>query len=172
MGWIGCVSGENTAAGYRRVGGTRMWGPYGNAGGVVQGWINNQSSHWQRFDQQVQMYGPPRAVWIQICVFSPGATIDEVRRVVENTRSRAPDAYLYISGLPLYSAGHMCSLWGPDGPELTDALALQMAMEDPDVHYTGRLGPLGPEDLADECHPNPAGEEELGWQVRLIWGQP
>lgn len=41
MGWIGCSMGENTAAGYRRIGGTRMWGAYGNGGAVAQNWTNN-----------------------------------------------------------------------------------------------------------------------------------
>jgi hypothetical protein len=173
MGWIGCSLGENTANGYRRMGGTRMWGAYGNGGGVVQQWTSSNSSAWQRFDQQVQTYGIPKAVWMQICIFSVGATMEEIRTLVRNTRSHAPGAYLYITGLPFYHDGNVCPLWGPDGPEFTDELAQQMAAEDPNVHYVGPLGPLDAGEYeSDLCHANVMGEDKLGTQGRVIWGQP
>jgi hypothetical protein len=173
MVWIGCSMAENVALGYRRIGGTRMWAAYGNGGAVVQSWTSNNSSSWQRFDRQVDMYGEPEAVWIMICIFTSGATIQEIRQLVANTRSHAPGAYIYITGQPLYDQGHVCTLSGPGGPESTDRLAQQMAMEDPDVHYAGPIGPLNPgEYTSDSCHATSTGEDKLGRQVKAIWGQP
>jgi hypothetical protein len=173
MGWIGCSMGENVAVGYRRIGGTRMWGGYGNGGAVVQSWTSNNSAGWQRFDRQKQMYGNPQAVWMMICVFTSGATIQEIRQMVANAKSHAPGAYLYISGQPVYHQGHVCTLAGDGGPETTDRQAQQIAMEDPDVHYVGPLGPLNAgEYTSDSCHANATGEDKLGRQVKAIWGQP
>ncbi len=171
MGWIGCSMGENVARGYTRAGGTRMWGDYGNGGAVVQNWTTNNSSNWQGFDRQSSMYGKPVAIWIMICIFSTGATMDEVRTMVNNAKTHAADgAYIYITGQPLYTDGHVCTLAGNGGPELTDMQAQQMAMEDPQVHYAGVLGPLAQgEYQSDSCHANNAGEDKLGKQVLAIW---
>jgi hypothetical protein len=176
MGYIGCYSADSTAEGYRRIGGNRMWGPYDVAGGVVQAWTTASSSHWQQFENQVQLFGPPVAVWIQICIFTSGATIDEVRQMVRAARAHAPNAFLYVTGQPDYEAGHVCSLVGPGGPALTDSLAKQIAEEDPDVHYAGTLGPLYygdyNSDPDDGCQATTEGEDKLGTQAKAIWGQP
>ena len=104
---------------------------------------------------------------------SAGATLEEIRSLVRNTRSHASGAYIYITGLPFYDEGNVCPLWGPDGPQFTDELAQQMAAEDPNVHYVGPLGPLeAGEYESDLCHANVMGEDKLGMQVRAIWGQP
>jgi len=177
MGWIGCSMGENVATGYKRIGGTRMWGPYGNGGAVVQSWTNNNGADWGRFDNQVSMYGMPKAVWIMICIFPTGATIEEIRQLVANTRDHAPGAYIYITGQPLYVEGATCSLAGGEGgPESTDELAKEMAAEDPDVHYAGTFGPLGPGTVLSSdstgCHAGPEGEDLLGEQAKEKFGQP
>lgn len=177
MGWIGCSMGENVATGYKRIGGTRMWGPYGNGGAVVQSWTNSNGADWGRFDNQVAMHGMPEAVWIMICIFPSGATIQEIRQLVANTREHAPGAYIYITGQPLYVEGATCSLAGGEGgPESTDELAQQMAAEDLEVHYAGTFGPLGPGTvLASDstgCHASSEGEDLLGEQAKMKFGQP
>lgn len=167
--------GENTAAGYRRIGGTRMWGGYGNGGAVVQQWTSNTSAAWQRFDRQAeQSGGKPVAVWIMICIFAQaGATIQEVQALVNNARSHAAEgATIYITGQPLYWQGHVCQLAGSDGPESTDRLAQQMAELDPTVIYAGQLRLSQGEVANDTCHANTAGEDALGRQAKEIWGQP
>lgn len=177
MGWIGCSMGENVANGYRTIGGTRMWGGYGNGGAVVQSWTNSNGAEWGRFDDQVAMHGMPEAVWIMICIFPTGATIEEIRQLVANTREHAPGAYIYITGQPLYVEGATCTLaGGAGGPESTDELAKQMAAEDPDVHYAGTFGPLGPGTVqasdSTGCHASAEGEELLGQQAKEKFGQP
>jgi hypothetical protein len=174
MGWIGCSMGENTASGYRAIGGTRMWGPYGNGGAVVGDWLDPGSQGWDRFDNQVAQHGSPAAVWIMLCIFalSP-VTIEQARTLVDNARMHAPGAYIYITGQPTYEPGHVCTLAGDGGPELTDSVAQQVAAEDPDVHYPGELGPLSAGEWTnDSCHANSEGEQTLGTEVKGWWGQP
>ena len=174
MGWIGCSMGENTVAGYRRIGGTRMWGGYGNGGAVVQQWTSNNSAAWQRFDQQADQYGKPVAVWIMICIFAQaGATAQEVNSMIENARSHsAPGATIYLTGQPLYFQGHTCSLAGTGGPESTDQLAQQVAAQHDDVIYPGSFILQDGEIANDTCHANTQGEDSLGEQARAFWGQP
>jgi hypothetical protein len=171
MGWIGCSMGENVAIGYRRIGGTRMWGSNGNGGAVVQQWTDNNSAAWQRFDRK-KGNTTLSAVWIMICIFPSGATDAEVDALVRNARSHAPGAFIYITGQPLYRAGYTCTLAGPGGPEDTDELAQRAADRHEDVHYAGVLGPLNDDERSDVCHANATGEDKMGRQVRAIWGQP
>lgn len=172
MGFIGCSMAENVAQGYRAQGGTRMWGPYGTGGAVVQAWTDTNSSAWQQFDQQANMFGEPTAVWVQICIFAQnGATYNEVTQLIANAREHAAaDATIYISGQPFYDPGETCFLAGPDGPQLTDNLARQAA-DDPaqDVIYPGSFI-LHSNEVSDGCHANPAGQASLGTQALAFWG--
>jgi hypothetical protein len=165
---------ENTASGYRDVGGQRMWAPYGTGGDVVQNWTNTNSEAWDKFDEEVATYGRPSAVWVQICIFSfNGVTYDEVKSMVANAREHAaPDATIYITGQPLYESGWTCDLAGSGGPELTDEMALKAGEdEDLDVIYAGTFGPLGSATTSDSCHANSAGEGLLGEQAVEYFGQ-
>jgi len=171
MGFIGCSMAENVAQGYVADGGTRMWGPYGTGGLVVQSWTDPNSSAWQKFDQQASLYGKPTAVWVQICIFaSQGATYDEVKRLIANARQHAAvGATIYITGQPLYEPGHTCSLAGADGPQLTDNLAKQAAADaSQNVSYPGQFHLLNSE-VADGCHANTAGQAALGRQALAFW---
>jgi hypothetical protein len=172
MGFIGCSMAENTAQGYVADGGTRMWGPYGTGGLVVQSWTDPNSSAWQLFDQQVAKFGKPTAVWVQVCVFTQGATISEVDQMIANARLHAaPGATIFITGQPQYDPGHVCSLAGPNGPQLTDSLA-QQAAADPAQHviYSGQFHLANSEVLSDTCHANTAGQASLGRTALSFWG--
>lgn len=172
MGFIGCSMAENTAQGYVADGGTRMWGPYGTGGLVVQSWTDPNSSAWQKFDQQVSMFGKPTAVWVQVCVFTNGATYDEVKQMIANARLHAaPGATIIITGQPQYDPGHVCPLSGAGGPPLTDSLAKQ-AGADPtqNVTYAGQFHLTNSEVVSDGCHANTAGQADLGRQALAFWG--
>lgn len=172
MGFIGCSMAENVAQGYVAVGGTRMWGPYGTGGLVVQSWTNPNSSAWQKFDQQANRFGKPSAVWVQICIFARnGATYDEVKKLIANARLHAAaGAAIFISGQPLYDAGQTCSLAGANGPSLTDNLARQAASDPTQkVTYAGAFR-LKSNEVADGCHANAAGQQSLGRQALSFWG--
>ena len=171
MGFIGCSMAENVSQGYVAVGGKRMWGPYGTGGLVVQSWTDPNSSAWQKFDQQASKYGRPSAVWVQVCIFTQGATYDEVKKLVANARQHAAaGAKIYITGQPLYDTGHTCSLAGANGPALTDSLARQAAADaTQNVAYPGAFRLHNGED-ADGCHANTAGRQSLGHQAVGFWG--
>jgi hypothetical protein len=173
MGFIGCSMAENVAQGYVAVGGTRMWGPYGTGGAVVQSWTDPNSPSWQQFDQQAAQHGgAPTAVWVQICIFAQaGATYEEVTQMIANARQHAaPDAEIYITGQPLYDDGNVCFLAGEGGPELTESLAQQAADDaSQNVTYPGAFH-LGSGEVADGCHANTAGQESLGRQAMEFWG--
>jgi len=172
MGFIGCSMAENVAQGYVADGGTRMWGPYGTGGLVVQSWTDPNSAAWQKFDQQAASFGKPTAVWVQICIFAnPGATYDEVKRLIANARQHAaPGATIYITGQPLYDAGQTCSLAGANGPQLTDNLAKQAAADTTqNVRYPGQFH-LHNGEVADGCHANATGQASLGRQALAYWG--
>jgi Cellulose binding domain len=172
MGFIGCSMAENVAQGYVAQGGTRMWGPYGTGGLVVQAWTNTNSSAWQRFDQQANMFGRPTAVWVQICIFAQaGATYNEVTQMIANARQHAAaGATIFITGQPFYDPGQSCFLAGPNGPQLTDSLA-QQAGNDPaqNVTYSGSFI-LHSNEVSDGCHANSAGQASLGQQALAFWG--
>ncbi|KAJ0299014.1 hypothetical protein Brms1b_013253 [Colletotrichum noveboracense] len=177
MSFIGCSMAENVAQGYIAVGGTRMWGPYGTGGAVVQSWTDTNSTSWQSFDRQsfdrqAAQNGNPSAVWVQICIFSQnGATYDEVKKLIANARQHAaPGAEIFITGQPLYDAGQTCFLAGQGGPELTDNLA-KRASEDTslNVKYGGTFR-LHNGEVADGCHANTAGQQSLGRQAIGFWG--
>jgi hypothetical protein len=172
MGYIGCSMAENVADGYRAVGGTRMWGGYGTGGWVVQNWTDASSTSWQAFDRQASTYGKPTAVWVQICIFAnQGATYDEVKLLIANTRQHAATgATIYITGQPLYDAGHTCNLAGSGGPELTDSLAQQAGNDaSENVICPGAFHLHNGEDQ-DGCHANTTGQQALGQQALAFWG--
>ena len=171
MGFIGCSMAENVAQGYVAVGGQRMWGPYGTGGMVVQSWTDTNSASWKLFDQQAAKYGKPTAVWVQICIFTQGATYDEVKKLIANTRQHAAsNATVYITGQPLYDAGQSCFLAGVNGPQNTDALAQQAAKDAAlNVVYPGAFR-LKTGEVQDGCHANTNGQKSLGQQAVAFWG--
>ncbi|KAF2250725.1 hypothetical protein BU26DRAFT_269121 [Trematosphaeria pertusa] len=171
MGFIGCSMAENVAQGYVAVGGQRMWGPYGTGGMVVQSWTDTNSASWKLFDQQSAKYGKPTAVWVQICIFTQGATYDEVKKLIANTRQHAAsNATVYITGQPLYDAGQTCFLAGANGPQNTDALAQQAAKDTAqNVVYPGAFR-LKTGEVQDGCHANTNGQKSLGQQAIAFWG--
>lgn len=161
---------ENVAQGYVAVGGKRMWGPYGTGGMVVQSWTDTNSSSWRLFDQQASKNGKPTAVWVQICIFTSGATYDEVKKLIANAHEHAaPGAKIYITGQPLYDAGHTCTLAGAGGPESTDSLAQKAAADSTqNVVYPGAFH-LKNSEVADGCHANKTGQTSLGNQAVAFW---
>ncbi len=173
MGFCGCSMAENVAQGYQAVGGRRMWPPYGTGGMVVQSWTNPSSSSWQLFDQQAAKYGKPNTMWVQVCIFSNGATYDEVKQMIAAAKQHcAPGATVYITGQPLYPEGNVCSLaGGADGPASTDRLAQQAANDATQNVIYGGTFTLKNSEVADGCHANTAGQTALGNQAVSKWGK-
>ncbi len=166
LGYLGCSMSVNVAEGYEMQGGERLWPPIGQYNGqVVQNWANNGDAVWSAFDNAVNQYGEPEAVWVMLCIFNNMVTLDEAKQIVGNVRSRVPNATIYITGQPLYDDPNSCFLAGNGGPDLTDSVA-QQAAADPSLNvvYPGSLGPLGSDQNTDGCHANDNGRLELGQQ--------
>lgn len=173
MGFIGCSMAENVAQGYVAVGGSHMWGPYGTGAMVVQSWTGVNSASWQLFDRQVAKFGKPTQVWVQICIFSnPGATFDEVKKLIGNARTHAaPGAQIFITGQPIYPDNPAsCFLAGATGPQMTEDLAKKAAADASlNVTYPGPFKLMKGE-VQDGCHANTAGQRSLGTQAKAFFG--
>jgi hypothetical protein len=135
-------------------------------------WVNPDSASWGAFDAQVQRFGTPTAVWIQLCPYPTLATAEEVRTIIANTHEHAPGATVYITGIPFYEESPVCRLFVADAPAVVDALAQEAAADASNaVTYPGTFGPLPDEMVAgDACHPNAAGADFLGEQALGYWG--
>jgi hypothetical protein len=179
MAYIGCSMGQNVADGYKRVGGTRMWGGYGTGGQVVQSWVESGSA-WSLFDTKLSQVGGKdhiTAIWIQICIFSSRATDAEIKSMIAAARAKLnPGVQIYITGQPLYEAGHECTLAGTGGAQWTDDKARQFAADtsvNQNMVYPGafHLDSTKGEVMSDTCHAtSPMGENVLGQQALAFWG--
>ena len=177
MGFMGCSMSVNVATGYQRDGGMRMWPPVAAYGGqVVQNWTPNSGGPWSAFDSNATMYGKPTDIWMMICIFgSQGVTDAEVQTMIKNARSHStPNTKIYVTGQPLYEAGHTCTLAGTGGAELTDTRA--KAANDPanGVYYAGtfNLDSTMGQVSSDSCHASsPTGENVLGNQFIAKFGK-
>jgi hypothetical protein len=109
-----------------------------------------------------------------ICIFAAaGASDAEVNAMIDLARQHsAPGVHIYLTGQPVYTNGHVCSLAGSGGPEMTDNLAQEVAADHDDVDYPGQLVLTPSEVTGDSCHANGQGEISLGQQAKAYWGQP
>jgi hypothetical protein len=95
-----------------------------------------------------------------------------VKRRIANARLHAAaGATIFITGQPQYEAGHVCSLAGANGPQLTDSLSRQAGSDaTQNVTYPGQFRLLNSEVVSDGCHANTAGQASLGRQALGFWG--
>ncbi len=167
MGYLGCSNSANAVIGYYMNPNMGLfWNPYATGGGSLDLWTTATSQYWAKFDQEVQTYGPPSAVWVNLCErASRPLTFNDVRQTINILRRHAPGAMYYISPLNSYSPPGICKLTGPKGVQDTTNLASQavangLALRGP------ILGPLTSQTLnPDLCHPNTEGEKLLGSQL-------
>jgi hypothetical protein len=177
MGFMGCSMSVNVATGYQRDGGMRMWPPISAYGGqVVQSWTPASGGVWSAFDNAATMYGKPTDIWMQICIFaSQGVTAAEVQTMIKNARAHStPNTQIWITGQPLYEAGHTCTLAGTGGSELTDMRAKEADNPANGVHYAGTfiLDSTKGEVSSDTCHASsPTGENAVGNQFIAKFGK-
>jgi len=181
IAYIGCSMANNIGTGYKRVGGTIMWNAdnYQTGAMVVQNWTNSSSSSWQLFDQKMNSIGGKnvvKAIMVQICILSSGATDAEVKSMIAAARAHTnAGTHIYLVGQPQYEAGHTCSIAG--GKEAsTDEQARRLAADssvNQDLTYLGvfRLDSTKGEVMSDSCHASsPTGENVLGNQAKAFWG--
>jgi hypothetical protein len=172
---------NNIGTGYKRVGGTIMWNAdnYQTGAMVVQNWTSSSSSSWSLFDQKMNANGGKdvvKAIMVQICILSTGATDAEVKSMIAAARAHTnPGTHIYLVGQPQYEAGHTCSIAGGQ-EKSTDEQAKRLAADssvNQDLTYLGKfqLDSTKGEVMSDTCHASsPTGENVLGNQAKAFWG--
>jgi hypothetical protein len=174
---MGCSMSVNVATGYQQQGGMRMWAPIAAYGGqVVQNWTQNNSAPWQAFDAAKATNGNPTDIWMMICIFgSQGVTAAEVQTMISLARMHAPNSTIWVTGQPLYNSGHVCTLAGNGGPELTDMRAMEADNPANNVHYAGTFtlnANANPSEVSgDSCHAANPGLTALGNQAIAKFGK-
>ncbi len=173
IGYVGCSNIADAVTGYYQVpNGGLIWQPYPTGGGSLDLWTSGSSRYWSLFDQQVQRYGQPSKVWIEICERA-AAPLDfaMVQELFAILRQRAPSATYYISPLNSYSPSNICAITGPNG--VADATNLANEAVSKGLALAGpTIGPLTSQNTAsDLCHPNTSGESLLGSQLARFFGR-
>lgn len=167
IGYVGCSNTADAVAGYYMVQNMGLfWRPYATGGGSLDRWTSTSSQYWTLFDQQLQRYGQPAKVWVEICeMASHPLNFSMTQQVIAILKSKSPSATVYISPLNSYSPPGICSLTGPNG--VADATRLANEAASNGLATSGPiLGPLTQQNTnQDLCHPNTAGEELLGSQL-------
>jgi hypothetical protein len=173
-GYVGCSNTHDTIWGYHDVDSAHLFWPfegYPIEGQTVVKWADPSGKPWMLFEQMKETYNAgedPPVIWIQMCVnlnteeqnYAP-ATYDDVVKVIENVRSRAPTSYLFVSPLQDYDPVDLCPKMGPGGVEipqmtawLNTAIEAGLAYAGPGTGSNPNLGPLTVElTVADHCHP-------------------
>jgi len=167
IGYVGCSNTADAVAGYYLVPNKGLfWQPYSTGGGSLDLWTSPSSQFWSLFDLQVQKYGQPSEVWIEICERAV-APLDfgMVQQVFKILRQRVPSGTYYISPLNSYSPSNICALTGPNG--VADAARLAEEAVSNGLSLAGpTIGPLTAQNtVSDMCHPNMLGERLLGSQL-------
>jgi len=173
IGYVGCSNTADAITGYYLVpNGGLFWQPYPTGGGSLDLWTSGSSRYWSLFDRQVQKYGQPSKVWIEICERA-AAPLDfaMVQEMFAILRLRAPSATYYISPLNSYSPSNICTVTGPNG--VADATNLANEAVSKGLALAGpTIGPLTSQNtVSDMCHPNTGGESLLGSQLASFFGR-
>ncbi len=166
IAWIGCSNTDRSANGYANISGSlkRLW-PYYNTDSMADEWGNPNASIWGSFDANVSQYEKPKAVWVQVCMFS----YDSVKKAIANIKTRVPEAKIYISPLNSYDPSELCTMIGSRGVTMTTGFANQAVQEGLALAGPMNLGPLNSqqvtEDYFGKCHPNAEGQALIGKQL-------
>jgi hypothetical protein len=169
VGYIGASVTVYAIDGHRQVGGTSLWpsvGPdYG--GGSISRWATDGNQYWNTFDELRAQFPQTKTIWWELVTQNQNSAdnFDNALRVLALLRQRMPDAVIYVSAQEDYTDGHVCPNSGADGPARMQAVADQLvagghALPGP------IMGPLRPDEMETDCHPNTAGQAVLGNQLR------
>ena len=188
IGYIGCSNTMQTVAAYWSgdhlgKGGNSdddlLWKFYEDEiheydSGAVVDWsrgAENGNKFWETFDRYLENNPNTKAVFWQLCVRKEEPTpYGEALPVLEAIRERIPGAVIYVSPLPPYTDG-VCEITGTLGIERAGALAEELIERNEDVLPGPFLGPMKPEDTADDgCHLSEQGMQTIGKQMRYFFG--
>ena len=175
VGFIGCSNTRETVEGYHYLGGTKMWDSQRRYGsGTIIDWSKdvNDSKYWKVFDEMLAQYPHTNTIWWELCIMDEDRTTsyEHAAIILNEVRKRIPDVVIYVSSLADYTEG-ICEITGTFGLEKGKELAQELDEKNQDVFAGPLLGPMAPEDTADDgCHlSSPDGKRKLGNQMRLFF---
>ena len=173
VGYLGCSMTINAVEGYISEGGKVIWGELGDfGGGTISAWaglLPTSRMYWMGFDALLKKYPNPNAVWMELCISikkggTESDTYENALIMRQEVLRRIPNAVVYVSAQPGYTAGHVCGIAGADGPtkmqEIADKLVANGLAKKGPV-----LGPLATGQTADPCHANASGKSTMGKQM-------
>jgi len=174
IGYIGCSNTEDSVVGYQNIvtnpNQKRFWLAYNTSAGTLDQWADANSVYWMRYQQQLATYGQPKIVWVQICEHvAVKLTTTMLIQAFKILRSFSPNATFYVSPLNTYSPVGLCSITGPNG--IQDATSLDKQAVSHGLALQGPImGPLTTSTtISDNCHPNQAGEQLLGTELKVFF---
>jgi hypothetical protein len=181
IGFVGCSLSINAYNGYHSQGGAQIWpgGETGYAGGGLSVWVNQlksgnlENSYWSKFSTMLTKYPGPRAIWWELCpnADASSVTYDDAVLALDKIRQMAPNAKVYVTGVPVYPLdGAHCSINTDAGAQATMDLADQLvaggaALKGP------TLSLLTSSQVADGCHANQEGEGVWGKDLLDLFGE-
>ena len=173
VGVVGCSNTAEHVDGYRaasdldqmpqvRLGGLAfdMWGDPS---------LRDFDSAWRKYDSG-RPAGGYQGAWVQMCITSgtpdPNGLLSVV---VDQIHQRDPDIPIYVSPINQFDEGHVCSRVGPDGFEVSSAVA-EWGLTNLPVQAGPITGPIGPGTVSsgDNCHLNEEGVALVGDQL-VAW---
>ncbi len=173
VGVVGCSNTAEHVDGYRaasdldqmsqvRLGGLsfEMWGDPGS---------RDFDAAWRKYDS-ARPAGGYEGAWVQMCITNgtpdPNGLLTEV---VDQIHQRDPGIPIYLSPINQFEEGQVCSRIGPDGFEVSSAVA-EWGLANLPVQAGPVTGPIGPGTVAsgDNCHLNDQGVALVGDQL-VAW---
>jgi hypothetical protein len=156
IGYIGCSNTRGSVAGYHRVAGNkgRIWTPYNTGGGRIDLWQPPTSTqYWTLYQQQLALYGQPKAVWVQLC-----------------ERYQDASGAFHINTYSQVQTMLASSIMGSQGQGETDTQSWAQQAVNEGLGLAGpKLGPLTLSLISStdptHCHPSTEGENFLGRQL-------
>jgi hypothetical protein len=180
IGYVGCSNTLDSVIGYQFTPGAESFWPIYDINGYsielwartdwLHTWFAGERETWQAFTRQVELYGRPKYVWVQLCenYSKEPDTYAQVRSLLTVLRTHMPQVDVFVSAINAYQPKtDLCKAMGPQGQGETDtirwrdqAVADGLAKKGPD------MGPLTASlTIADGCHPNKEGMLMLGRQL-------
>ncbi len=184
IGFVGCSLSIQASNGYQASGGTQIWpgGSTGYAGGSLSAWVSQLSDptasgpfmYWPKFNAMLTLYPNPRAIWWELCpdAATASVTYDQALAALNEIKQMAPNARVYVTGVPIYPAdGTHCSINTDAGSQATMDLASQL-IANGEALSGPVLTPLASSQVsADGCHANAAGEAVWGNDLLAFFGK-
>lgn len=150
------------------------------SGGTIGRWgfpgANGYNNKWSAFNSGLSSWPGTNIILWQICIRADEVTgsVNDYAGALQHIAGRiaqeAPGVPVYVTGMPTYEPGHLCSITGPDGVQFSRDLAELAASITGANFATGLdLDLESPSYLGgDGCHASQAGAQHEA-QLLVAW---